>query len=196
MSRMHELNNLTIDGKNFLYAPIHQTPNLENLPYSLRIVLENLVRQQAHMGRDTSEQIQAVLNRKAGTAIDFYPSRVFGHDILGLVMLLDLVALREAVAEAGGDVEQVRPHVPTDVVVDHSLQVDSWANPEAAAINLAIEYKRNAERFRFLRWCGSNFKGRSEEHTSELQSRGHLVCRLLLEKKKKKTQNLTSTSPA
>lgn len=159
MSRMHELNNLTIDGKNFLYAPIHQTPNLENLPYSLRIVLENLVRQQAHMGRDTSEQIQAVLNRKAGTAIDFYPSRVFGHDILGLVMLLDLVALREAVAEAGGDVEQVRPHVPTDVVVDHSLQVDSWANPEAAAINLAIEYKRNAERFRFLRWCGSNFKG-------------------------------------
>lgn len=159
MSRIYDLKTLSLNGQEFLYAPIDPFPNIETLPYSLRIVLENLVRQKAHMGRDTTAQIQAVLDRKVGTAIDFYPSRVFGHDILGLVMLLDMVALREAVAESGGDVEQVRPHVPTDVVVDHSLQVDSWANPEAAAINLAIEYKRNAERFRFLRWCGNNFDG-------------------------------------
>ncbi len=159
MSRLYELKNLIIDGSCFHYAPIHHIPKVETLPYSLRIVLENLIRQQAQWGRDTTAQIQALLNRKTGTAIDFYPSRVFGHDILGLVMLLDLVALREAVAKAGGEVTQVRPHVPTDVVVDHSLQVDSWANPEAAAINLAIEYQRNAERFRFLRWCGNTFKG-------------------------------------
>ncbi|HLS17639.1 MAG TPA: aconitate hydratase AcnA [Paenalcaligenes sp.] len=159
MSRIFDLKTLSFNGQDYLYAPIERFPEIDKLPYSLRIVLENLVRQQAHMGRDTAAQIQAVLDRKVGTAIDFYPSRVFGHDILGLVMLLDMVALREAVAESGGDVEQVRPHVPTDVVVDHSLQVDSWANPEAAAINLAIEYKRNAERFRFLRWCGNNFDG-------------------------------------
>src|SRR5690625_1578906 len=146
MSCTNELHSLKIGQKSYCYAPIHQFANVDTLPYSLRIVLENLVRQQAQHGRDTQSQVQAVLNRQVGTAIDFYPSRVFGHDILGLVMLLDMVALREAVAESGGDVEQVRPHVPTDVVVDHSLQVDSWANPEAAAINLAIEYKRNAER--------------------------------------------------
>src|SRR5699024_7506881 len=145
MSRIYDLNTLSFNGQVFLYAPIDPFPNIETLPYSLRIVLENLVRQKAHMGRDTTAQIQAVLDRKVGTAIDFYPSRVFGHDILGLVMLLDMVALREAVAESGGDVEQVRPHVPTDVVVDHSLQVDSCAKPEAAAINLAIEYERKAE---------------------------------------------------
>src|SRR5690625_6508606 len=116
MSRIFDLKTLSFNGQDYLYAPIERFPEIDKLPYSLRIVLENLVRQQAHMGRDTSAQIQAVLDRKVGTAIDFYPSRVFGHDILGLVMLLDMVALRE----------------------------------------------------------------RSEEHTSELQSRGHLVCRLLL----------------
>lgn len=159
MSCTNELNSLKIGQKSYCYAPIHQFANVETLPYSLRIVLENLVRQQAQHGRDTQSQVQAVLNRQVGTAIDFYPSRVFGHDILGLVMLLDMVALREAVTEAGGDANDVRPHVPTDVVIDHSLQVDSWANPEAAALNLAIEYQRNEERFKFLRWCGSNFDG-------------------------------------
>src|SRR5690625_5523998 len=144
MSRIYDLQTLSLDGQEFLYAPIDQFPNVEALPYSLRIVLENLVRQKAHMDRDTTAQIHAVLDRKIGTAIDFYPSRVFGHDILGLVMLLDMVALREAVTEAGGDANDVRPHVPTDVVIDHSLQVDSWANPEAAALNLAIE--RSEER--------------------------------------------------
>lgn len=154
-----KLESLKVGNKSYSYAPIYHIDGVESLPYSLRIVLENLVRQKEQLGIDTSEQIEAVLNRKSGTPINFYPSRVFGHDILGLVMLLDMVALREAVADQGGNVDEVRPHVPTDVVVDHSLQVDSWANPEAAAINLAIEYKRNAERFQFLRWCGNNFDG-------------------------------------
>jgi len=159
MSDYNQLKQLNIHGKPFGYAPIHHIPEVEQLPYSLRILLENLVRQQAQGHADLSTQIQALRQRKLGAAIDFYPARVFGHDILGLVMLLDLVVLREAVASAGGDVKQVRPHVPTDIVIDHSLQVDSWANPEAAAINLAIEYQRNAERFKFLRWCGQNFPG-------------------------------------
>src|SRR5690625_2754632 len=153
------LKTLRIGQRAYLYAPIHDIEQVESLPYSLRIFLENLVRQKKQLNIDSSAQIQALINRQVGTAIDFYPARVFGHDILGLVMLLDLVALREAVASAGGDVKQVRPHVPTDIVIDHSLQVDSWANPEAAAINLAIEYQRNAERFKFLRWCGQNFPG-------------------------------------
>src|SRR5699024_3582033 len=91
--------------------------------------------------------------------ITFYPARVFGQDILGLVMLLDMAAMREAVEDAGGDASRVAPQVPIDVIIDHSLQVDSWANPAAAEINLAREYQRNAERFAFLRWCGSSFDG-------------------------------------
>src|SRR5690625_4968892 len=159
MSCTNELNSLKIGQKSYCYAPIHQFANVETLPYSLRIVLENLVRQQAQHGRDTQSQVQAVLNRQVGTAIDFYPSRVFGHDILGLVMLLDMVALREAVTEASGDVHDERPHVSTDVVIEHSVELDSSANAEAAAFNLAIEYQRNEELFKFLRWCGSNFDG-------------------------------------
>ena len=87
------------------------------------------------------------------------PSRVFGQDILGLVMLLDMAAMRDGVEQAGGDPTTVSPKVAVDVIIDHSLQVDSWANPDAARINLAREYERNGERFAFLRWCATAFDG-------------------------------------
>ena len=74
-------------------------------------------------------------------------------------MLLDMAAMRDAVEQAGGDPSTVSPKVAVDVIIDHSLQVDSWANPDAARINLAREYERNGERFAFLRWCASSFDG-------------------------------------
>ncbi len=150
---------LVINGKTYCYAPIHSIDSLHGLPFSLRIVLENVVRHALRSGQDPSEAIRAIAQRQVNAGISFYPARVFGHDILGLVMLLDLVAMREAVHQAGGQASQVRPKVRTDVVIDHSLQVDSWANPLAAEINLQKEYERNAERFEFLRWCGANFDG-------------------------------------
>lgn len=154
-----KLEPIQIHGRSFNYVPIHTIPGIDQLPFSLRIVLENVLRQTATKGIDNHREIQAILNRDVDAGILFYPARVFGHDILGLVMLLDMVAMREAVHHAGGDASQVRPTVPTDVVIDHSLQVDSWANPLAAEINLKKEYERNAERFAFLRWCGANFEG-------------------------------------
>ncbi len=153
------LKELAVDTRRVQYVPMAYVPGLADLPFSLRVLLENLLRQAATRGADVQDQIAALLARQAGAAIDFYPARVFGQDILGLVMLLDMAAMREAVADAGGDAAQVVPQVPIDVIIDHSLQVDSWANPDAADINLAREYQRNGERFAFLRWCGSSFEG-------------------------------------
>ncbi|MFA5520499.1 MAG: aconitate hydratase AcnA [Castellaniella sp.] len=153
------LEDLAVETRRLKYVPIAQVPGIETLPFSLRVLLENLMRQAATRGADVQEQIQNLLQRRSGAAIDFYPARVFGQDILGLVMLLDMAAMREAVDDAGGDAAQVAPRVPIDVIIDHSLQVDSWASPDAADINLAREYQRNGERFAFLRWCGSSFDG-------------------------------------
>ena len=150
---------LHLNGQAYCYAPIHQVEQLQSLPFSLRILLENVMRHALKTGQNHHDQIDAIVQRQVDAGISFYPARVFGHDILGLVMLLDMVAMREAVHDAGADANQVRPTVPTDVVIDHSLQVDSWANPLAAQINLNREYERNAERFEFLRWCGANFDG-------------------------------------
>ncbi|MDP9095319.1 MAG: aconitate hydratase AcnA, partial [Pseudomonadota bacterium] len=153
------LASLQIGDRSFRYVPITDVPGVERLPFSLRILLENLCRQAAVDGADTKAEIDALLAREAGAGITFYPARVFGQDILGLVMLLDMAAMRDAVEQAGGDPSTVSPKVAVDVIIDHSLQVDSWANPDAARINLAREYERNGERFAFLRWCASSFDG-------------------------------------
>ena len=157
------LNDLSVAGKTFRYAPIADTPGIERLPFSLRVVLENLVRQAARgMRADkalVAAEIDSLLNRKVGAGLSLFPNRIFGQDILGQVMLVDIAALRDAVAEAGGDPATIEPKVPVDIIIDHSLQVDVFGTPEASARNLAIEYARNAERFAFLRWCQRSFKG-------------------------------------
>ncbi|NYT64055.1 aconitate hydratase AcnA [Alcaligenaceae bacterium] len=153
------LTKLDVNGRAIRYVPISDVPGIDTLPFSLRVLLENLKRQAVLRGANVDTEVESLLNRRVGDGITFYPARVFGQDILGLVMLLDMAAMREGVEAAGGDPALVRPKVPIDVIIDHSLQVDSWANPDAARINLAREYQRNGERFAFLRWCASNFDG-------------------------------------
>ena len=150
---------LQVGPRTLRYVPIAGVPGVDTLPFSLRILLENLMRQAAIDGADTQAEIAALMAREAGAGVTFYPARVFGQDILGLVMLLDMAAMRDAVEKAGGDPSTVSPKVAVDVIIDHSLQVDSWANADAARINLAREYERNGERFAFLRWCASSFDG-------------------------------------
>ena len=150
---------LQAGNRTMRYVPIAGVDGLDRLPFSLRVLLENLLRQSALNGADTAEEVAALMARKAGAGITFFPARVFGQDILGLVMLLDMAAMRDGVEKAGGDPAQVRPKVAVDVIIDHSLQVDSWANPDAARVNLAREYERNGERFAFLRWCASSLPG-------------------------------------
>ncbi len=150
---------LRVGSRTVRYVPISGVEGVDSLPFSLRVLLENLLRQAAVDGADTAAEVTALMARQAGAGVTFYPARVFGQDILGLVMLLDMAAMRDGVEQAGGDPTRVSPRVAVDVIIDHSLQVDSWANPDAARINLAREYERNGERFAFLRWCASSFDG-------------------------------------
>ncbi|HWO26487.1 MAG TPA: aconitate hydratase AcnA [Kofleriaceae bacterium] len=159
MHYSHTLVRRRLGGRDVLLAPLSGIPGIEYLPYSLRVVLENLVRVRALRGIDTTAQIDDLLARRVGAGLSFYPARIFGQDILGQVMLVDLAALRDALAAAGLDPSRVRPEVPVDIVIDHSLQVDVSGTRSAPALNLDLEYLRNQERFAFLRWCSASFPG-------------------------------------
>ena len=154
-----QIKQLPVANRTVRYVSIAEVSGVDQLPFSLRILLENLLRQAAIRGVNTQSEVDALLARRVGAGLSFYPTRVYGQDILGQVMLVDMAGMRDAVAEAGGDASQVRPKVPVDVIIDHSLQVDSWASPIAHKFNLEREYQRNAERFAFLRWCSSSFEG-------------------------------------
>jgi aconitate hydratase A / 2-methylisocitrate dehydratase len=169
-------------GRDVLLAPVRDVPGIDRLPFSLRVVLENLVRQRAVRGLDTTAQIDHLVERRAGAGISLFPTRIFGQDILGKVMLIDLAALRDALAAAGIDPALVRPKVPVDIVVDHSLQVDAFGTRNAPSINLDLEYRRNQERFAFLRWCTTSFEGvrvvppgKGIMHQLHLESIGQVV---------------------
>ncbi len=130
---------------------------LAALPFSLRVVLDNLLR-----GGAAPADIAAVLAVGRGETtergIPFRPSRVLLQDLAGIPSLVDLAALRDAVATSGGDPERVNPVVPADLVVDHSLVVDEAGHAGAMAANVAREYERNAERYAFLRWAEGAFR--------------------------------------
>jgi len=181
MTQNFQTATLESGGKSYRYLPIGDIAGMETLPFSLRIVLENLVRQ-SWRGEDVGNQIEYLVNRKPGAGLSFYPSRIFGQDILGQVMLVDMAALRDAVAENGLAPELVTPKVPIDIIIDHSLQVDRWAVPDAPRINLEKEYERNGERFAFLRWCSTSFEGvrvvppgKGIMHQIHLESIGQVV---------------------
>jgi len=148
---------LSFAGRSAGYVPLDSVPNLSRLPFALRVLLENLLRQQVTRGKDTAQQVSNLLARRVGAALNFYPARIYGQDILAKVMLIDMAALRDALAQSGRDPRLVNPAVPVDIVIDHSLQVDVSGIRDAARINLEMEYRRNSERFAFLRWCSESF---------------------------------------
>jgi aconitate hydratase len=148
---------LQFAGRSVGYVPISAVPNLSRLPFALRVLLENLLRQQAVRGEDTAGQVSDLLARRIGAALNFYPARIYGQDILAKVMLVDMAALRDALAQSGRDPRMVNPAVPVDIIIDHSLQVDVAGTRDASRLNLEMEYHRNSERFAFLRWCSESF---------------------------------------
>ncbi|GLY17082.1 aconitate hydratase [Kineosporia sp. NBRC 101677] len=131
---------------------IHDLTRLdsEHLPYSLKILLESLLRAQAH------EQVQALLGWSADAtpdaAVDLYPGRLFLHDTNGVPTLVDLAGMRDAVADLGLDPALVNPMIPAQLVADHSVIAEAFARPDARQLNVQIEYRRNRERYRFLKW--------------------------------------------
>ena len=134
------------------------------LPYSLKILLENLLRCEDGV-TVLPEHIQAVAQweatREPDTEIAFMPARVVLQDFTGVPCVVDLAAMRDAVVKLGGSPDQINPLIPSELVIDHSIQVDVFGKPEALDLNGKIEFDRNKERYGFLRWgqkAFDNFK--------------------------------------
>jgi aconitate hydratase len=134
----------------------------ERLPYSLKVLLENLLRNEdGHLV--TADQIRALAGWDPGvepaTEIQFTPARVVMQDFTGVPCVVDLAAMREAMADLGGDPAKINPLVPTELVIDHSVIVDVFGAPDAFQRNAELEFERNQERYQFLRWGQSAFEG-------------------------------------
>ena len=133
---------------------------VSRLPYSIKVLLESVLRQMD--GRViTKEHVEdlakwATEEVKDGE-VPFKPSRVILQDFTGVPAAVDLASLRKAMADLGGNAEKINPEIPVDLVIDHSVQVDTYGSPEALQINMDYEFERNAERYQFLSWAQKAF---------------------------------------
>ena len=134
--------------------------SLDKLPKSLKVLLENLLRWEDNQ-TVTGEDLQALADwtktRSANREIQYRPARVLMQDFTGVPAVVDLAAMREAVAKAGGDPQRINPLSPVDLVIDHSVMVDRYASENAYHENVEIEMERNGERYAFLRWGQNAF---------------------------------------
>jgi len=154
------------------------------LPYSIRILLENMVRHHdGYIVRDEDVETVAGWRNNAGRReIPLHPARVIMQDFTGVPAVVDLAAMRDAMKRLGGDPAQVNPHIPVDLIIDHSVQVDYFGTSYALAMNMKLEYKRNRERYTMLKWAQrafSNFRvvppGRGIIHQVNLEYLARVV---------------------
>src|SRR5438552_3272246 len=128
---------------------------VSQLPVSIRLVLESVLRN-CDGKRVTEQNVRELANWKPNAPrteeIPFVVARIVLQDFTGVPLLVDLAAMRSAVARLGGDPKIIEPLVPVDLVVDHSVQVDFYGSPEALRRNLEMEFQRNRERYQFLKW--------------------------------------------
>ncbi|HQZ57112.1 MAG TPA: aconitase family protein, partial [Ottowia sp.] len=150
---------LDVNGRSYVYSSLAKLGtrfDIARLPYSMKILLENLLRHEdggITVGRDHIEAV-AGWNPQAepATEIAFMPARVVLQDFTGVPCVVDLAAMRDAVVKLGGKASQINPLIPSELVIDHSVQVDVFGRADALDINGRIEFERNAERYGFLRW--------------------------------------------
>ena len=151
---------LEANGKTYHYFDINTVADkgwgdLSKLPFSLKVLLENLLRFEDG-DSVTSADVEAVMrwleNKRSDKEINYRPARVLMQDFTGVPGVVDLAAMRDAIKKAGGDPSRINPLTPVDLVIDHSVMVDKFGNPQAFEDNVEIEYQRNRERYQFLRW--------------------------------------------
>ncbi|TAN06943.1 MAG: aconitate hydratase AcnA [Rhizobiaceae bacterium] len=158
---------LKVGDREYIYYSLAEAEKnglagISKLPFSMKVLLENLLRNED--GRTvTADDIKAVaawLNDKgsAGYEIAYRPARVLMQDFTGVPAVVDLAAMRDAMVSLGGDPQKINPLVPVDLVIDHSVIVDAFGSPMAFARNVELEYKRNGERYRFLKWGQQAFR--------------------------------------
>lgn len=179
---------LSIKNKELKYYSIRKLtdnyPKIAKLPFSLKILLENLLRNNTD-SEEHANQIMSVINWNAAAPsgeIDFAPARVILQDFTGVPAIVDLATMREEVVAKQGKAESVNPLVPVELVIDHSVMVDEFGSKNALNRNIELEFKRNRERYRFLRWgqlAFDNFKvvppGKGIVHQVNLENLARVV---------------------
>ena len=164
LDTFHSRSTLDVDGRGYEIYRLDAVPGLERLPYSLKVLAENLLRTEDG-ANITADHVRALAAwdpaAEPDTEIQFTPARVVMQDFTGVPCIVDLATMREAVADLGGDPEVINPLNPAEMVIDHSVQIDSFGLPGSLERNKEREYERNAERYQFLRWgqgALSNFR--------------------------------------
>jgi aconitate hydratase len=156
---------LNVGDKSYTYYDLHalekEGVSLSRLPFSLRILLENLLRNENDLSV-TAEDVRALATWDAkaipSKEIAYTPARVILQDFTGVPCVVDLAAMREAMAKLGGDPNRINPLQPVELVIDHSVQVDTFGSSDALALNVALEFDRNRERYAFLKWGQQAFE--------------------------------------
>jgi aconitate hydratase len=158
---------LTVNGKDYVYYSLTEAEKnglagISKLPFSMKVLLENLLRfeDDRSVKKSDIEAVAAWLTDRgsAGAEIAYRPARVLMQDFTGVPAVVDLAAMRDGLKALGGDPEKINPLVPVDLVIDHSVIVDEFGNPNAFKANVELEYERNGERYRFLKWGQQAFK--------------------------------------
>ncbi|HZX18907.1 MAG TPA: aconitate hydratase AcnA [Pseudomonas sp.] len=159
LNSLNSRRSLDIDGQTYHYFSLPEAAralgNLDRLPMSLKVLLENLLRWEdgkTVTGSDLQAMADWLKNRSSEREIQYRPARVLMQDFTGVPAVVDLAAMRDAMAKAGGDPQKINPLSPVDLVIDHSVMVDKFASAAAFGENVAIEMQRNGERYAFLRW--------------------------------------------
>ena len=147
--------NLTVGGKDFEIFDISAVEGAKSLPFSLKVLLENLLRTEDG-ANITADHIKALAqwdpSVEPDTEIQFTPARVILQDFTGVPCVVDLATMREAIVDLGGDPSKVNPLAPAELVIDHSVIADFFGTNDSFEKNTDIDYERNHERYRFLRW--------------------------------------------
>ena len=160
---------LSVGGKNYAYYSLDkaaaQLGDVSRLPFSMKVLLENLLRFEDGGFTVSKDDVQALVDWQkdphSNREIQYRPARVLLQDFTGVPCVVDLAAMRDAIATLGGDTTKINPLVPVHLVIDHSVMVDEFGHPKAFEQNVEIEYYRNGERYDFLKWGSkslSNFK--------------------------------------
>jgi aconitate hydratase len=151
---------LTVDDVTYDVFRLDRVDGSARLPYSLKVLLENLLRNEDGV-RVTAEQVSALSAwdpaGQGGAEIQFTPARVLMQDFTGVPCVVDLVAMRDAMADLGGDPRRINPLIPAELVIDHSVVADVFGRSDAFRRNADLEFARNKERYQLLRWAQQSF---------------------------------------
>ncbi|WP_077147671.1 aconitate hydratase AcnA [Sphingopyxis sp. KK2] len=160
---------LSVGGKNYAYYSLDKAAekfgDVSRLPFSMKVLLENLLRFEDGGFTVSTDDVKALVDWQkdphSNREIQYRPARVLLQDFTGVPCVVDLAAMRDAIAKLGGDTTKINPLVPVHLVIDHSVMVDEFGHPKAFEQNVEIEYYRNGERYDFLKWGSKsldNFK--------------------------------------